>query len=139
MRFIDATVFVHAYIKPRRLLKPHEKRIKENAKSIVKRVNEGERVLTTTVHLGEIANILEDFFSIGEALKLESSVLAMDNVEVMDVSRELYMSAVPVALENRLGLNDSLASVAMEKKGVFEIYSFDKDFDKLENLKRITE
>ena len=31
MWFVDATVFVHAYIKPRRPLKPHEKRIKESA------------------------------------------------------------------------------------------------------------
>lgn len=139
MRFVDATVFIHAYIRPKRLLKPHEKRIKENAKSIVRRINEGERVLITAVHLGETANILEDFLPIGEAIKLESSILAMDNVEVMDVSRELYMGAVPVALDNGLGLNDSLASVAMEKKGVSEIYSFDKDFDRLGNLKRITE
>jgi len=139
MRFVDATVFIHAYIKPKRSLKPHEKRIKENAKSIVARINGGERVLTTTVHLGEIANILEDFLPLGEAIKLESSILATENVEIMDVSRDLYLSAVPIALDNGLGLNDSLASVAMEKKGVFEIYSFDKDFDKLEGIKRVTE
>lgn len=139
MRFIDATVFIHAYLKPRRPLKPHEERIKENAKSIVTRVNEGERVLTTAVHVGEIANLLEDFLPLNEALELESGILAAENVEIMDVSKDLYLSAAPVASDNQFGLNDALASVAMREKGVFEIYSFDKDFDKLEDIKRITE
>jgi len=34
-RFIDASVFVHAYFLPVRALKPHEERIKEGAKAIV--------------------------------------------------------------------------------------------------------
>lgn len=139
MRFIDASVFVHAYLKPRRPLKVHEKRIKENAKSILTRVNEGEPVLMTAAHVGEIANILEDFLPLQEALKLESTILAVENIEVMDVSRDLYLSAIPVSSGNRIGLNDALASIAMEKKGVSEIYSFDKDFDRLENVKRVAE
>ena len=136
MRFIDTTVFVHAYLKPRRHLKPHEERIKEGAKSILTRVSEGERVLTTVVHVGEIANILEDFLPLHKALKLESAILAAETIEIVDVSRDLYLSAVPVALANRIGLNDALASVVMGEKEISEIYSFDKDFDRLENVKR---
>ena len=131
-------MFVHAYIKPKRPLKPHEERIKKNAKTIVTRVNEGEPVFTTAVHLGEVANLLEDFLPLGEALKLESSILAAGNVEVVGISKDLYLDAVPVALDHGLGLNDALAAVVMGKKGVSEIYSFDKDFDRLEGVKRVT-
>lgn len=49
MRFVDASVFVHAYLKPKRRLKPHEMKIIESAKKIVKRINDGEEVGITVV------------------------------------------------------------------------------------------
>ena len=59
MRFVDASVFVHAFIKPKRELKPHEVKIREAAKVIVKKINEGEKVGLTVIQLAEIANIRE--------------------------------------------------------------------------------
>jgi len=47
----DASVLVHAFIKPKRKLKPHEVEIKETAKKIVSRINEGEEVGITVVQL----------------------------------------------------------------------------------------
>jgi len=35
--FINANIFVYAYLKPKRKLQPHEKTIKESAKNIVLR------------------------------------------------------------------------------------------------------
>ncbi len=70
MRFVDASVFVHAFIKPKRKLKPHEVRIKESAKAIVKRINDGEEVGITVVQLAEIANLLESYLTLKDALKV---------------------------------------------------------------------
>ena len=53
VKFIDASVFVHAYLKPKRTLKPHEAAMKEAAKQIVTRVNGGEGVVISVVNLGE--------------------------------------------------------------------------------------
>ena len=80
MRFVDASVFVHAFIKPRRELKEHEIRIKEAAKEIVKRINEGEKVAISTVHLSEIANLLEHYMPIDDALSVETFLLTARNV-----------------------------------------------------------
>ena len=49
IRFVDASVFVHAYLKPRRELRPHEILIKKRARTIVSRINQGEPVLVSTV------------------------------------------------------------------------------------------
>lgn len=138
MRFIDASVFLHAYIKPKRSLKPHEKKIRENAKKIITRVNGGEEVTITVVHLSEIANILEDFLSLDTALELESGILSRENIEITNVSADDYMTTIPIASDNKIGLNDALASLIMKNEGITEIYSFDKDFDKVESVKRIT-
>lgn len=38
MRFVDVSVFVHAFVKPKRELKQHEIEIKESAKDIVESI-----------------------------------------------------------------------------------------------------
>lgn len=139
MRFIDSNVFIHAYIKPKRRLQEHEKRIKEGAKTIIARVNNGEEAVTTTVHLGEIANLLEDFMPLETALEVVRGLLLKENIHIAETSHQDYLSALPVAEESAIGLNDALAYIIMTKKGIEEIYSFDKDFNKLEKVTRVTE
>lgn len=137
MRFVDASVFVHAYMVPRRALKPHEVEIKDRAKAIVTRIDEGELVATSVVHLGEIFNLLESHLPLDRALLLERGILARENIEVLPVSREDYVAAAMKARAKEIGLNDLLAWVLMEKAGFSEVYSFDKDFDRMDGLTRI--
>ncbi|MFW6117232.1 MAG: type II toxin-antitoxin system VapC family toxin [Thermoproteota archaeon] len=130
MRFIDSNVFIHAYINPRRKLQEHEKEIKEKAKAIVERVNKGEEVMTTTVHIGEIANLLEDFMPLQVSLEVTSSLLLKENIHTTQVSPRDCLSAIPLAEDYQVGVNDALAYLFMTQKGIQEIYSFDKDFDR---------
>ena len=139
MRFIDSNVFIHAYIKPKRKLKEHERRIKERAKAIIKSVNNGEEVLTTVVHISEIANLLEDFMPLKNVLDIVLGILLKSNIHVVEVSYEDYLTALSIAEKAVIGLSDALAYVIMLQKGVKEIYSFDKDFDKLGKTLRVTE
>ena len=88
MRFVDASVFVHAFIKPKRELKRHEVKIKESAKEIVRRINEGEEVGTTAVQVAEIANILENYLPVEDALKVEEFLLLAGNVKVYGVTKK---------------------------------------------------
>ena len=81
MRFVDASVFVHAFLKPKRKLKDHEVKIKESAKKIVKRINNGEEVGITVVQIAEIANLLESYLPLKEALKVEEFLLLVKNVK----------------------------------------------------------
>jgi predicted nucleic acid-binding protein len=85
LRFIDASVFVHAFLKPKRDLKKHEVEIKEAAKEIVKRINDGEKVATTLVQISEIANILESYMPVKMALGVEEFLLMAGNVKVYDM------------------------------------------------------
>ncbi|MCD6447962.1 MAG: type II toxin-antitoxin system VapC family toxin [Thermoplasmata archaeon] len=138
MRFVDASVFVHAFLKPKRKLKPHEIEIKESAKEIVRRINDGEEVGITVVQIVEIANLLESYLPLSEALKVEEFLLLAKNVNVFDVTKRDCLKALKISRERSAGLSDAIAYVVMMKIGVNEIYSFDSDFDKL-NVKRITE
>jgi len=85
MRFIDTTVFIYAVLKPRRELNEQEQQLKNAAKEIFKRVNEGEEVITTVVHVSEVANILEDAANLSFSISFVKDLLVKRNVRVEKV------------------------------------------------------
>jgi predicted nucleic acid-binding protein len=85
----------------------------------------------------EIANLLEAHMSLDEALVIEEFLIR--NAKLVTVNKQQYFEAIRIAKEKRVGLNDALTYVIMLKNKIYEIYSFDKDFDKLEGIKRIYE
>lgn len=139
MRFVDASVFVHAFIKPRRKLKVHEQRIKKNAKQIVKRIDSGEEIAISTVHLSEVANILEDFMPFKSALEIVTSLISKPSITLLNVTGKDCIKAVLIAQTNTIGFTDAIAYVLMSESKMKEIYSFDRDFDRAKDVKRISE
>ncbi len=138
MKLVDASVFVHAYLKPKRELKPHEVKIKESSKEIVRRINDGEEAGITVVQIAEIANLLESYLPLKDALKAVEFLLLAGNVKVYDVTKKDCLKALEIAREREVGLSDAIACVIMKEQGVGEIYSFDSDFDRLD-VRRVTE
>jgi predicted nucleic acid-binding protein len=137
--FVDANVFVYAFLKPKRKLQPHEQKIKDAAKKIVTRINEGEETVTSVVHFSEICNVLEDHLPIQEACTLEKAVLLLETIAIQDVSEEHYLKALAIAEDLQIGANDALAYVLMKEEGINRIYSFDKDFNEFKDIRTITE
>ncbi len=129
--FVDANVFVYAFLKPKRKLQPHEEKIKSAAKKIITRINEGEETATSVVHFSEICNILE------EAHMIEKGLLFLDNISIKQVTEEDYLKALAIAEDQRIGANDALAYVLMKETGLSRVYSFDKDFDQFKEIQRI--
>ena len=138
MRFIDASVFLYAYLKPKKELPKKLKKMKERAKGIIRRVDEGEKVVTTIVHLSEIANIIESKASLMKSIKVILSILNKPNIIIMDVTKSAYLEAAKCAELYGVGVNDALAYITMRNLKIREIYSFDTDFDKLKDIERIT-
>jgi predicted nucleic acid-binding protein len=137
--FVDANVFIYAFLRPTRKLQPHELSIKDAAKKIVTRINDVEKVETSVVHFSEICNVLEDHLQIGETLNIEKSLLFQENVLIREVCEEHYLKAISIAQDLEVGVNDALAYVLMKEQGLQKVYSFDKDFDKFQDIQRITE
>lgn len=138
MRFIDANVFVYAVVKPRRRVPRDIMDIKSRAKAIMKRVDEGEAVLTSVVHLSEVANVLEGYLRLEDLREYFNSVLYKENITVRAVDHELYRLANEGFIIHGIGLNDAVASIIMRRGGIEEIYSFDAHFDKIDWVKRLT-
>lgn len=138
MRFVDSSVFVHAILKPSRRLERHEVEIKERAKSILKRIEEGEKAATTVVHVSEVANILETRTTREDSWRILSALVSIRGLTLIGVTGDTYRAAVQTSSVLGVGVNDALAYIAMAGSDVNEAYSFDKHFDQLPEVTRIT-
>lgn len=136
-RFIDASVFVHAYLRPKRDLKAHERSIKTDARSIVTRINDGEAVVTSAVHLAEIANILEDWLPLTDAQTIQRGLYTRDSIRILPAGQGDLIEALALGLDVAVGTSDAMAAVLMRREGLKDIYSFDRDFDRFRDLRRV--
>jgi hypothetical protein len=128
MRFIDANVFIYAVLKPKARLPDGLLKKKTAAKDIFLRVNAGEPVTTTTVHLSEVANVLEDAAGTAFSGDLLSAILMKSTINVEPVTAGDYRESIQLAQKSSISINDALALIIMERQGIFEIYTFDRHF-----------
>lgn len=127
LRFIDSNIFIHAWIKPKRKLNEKEMTIKENSKKILQRVEKGEKVVTSVIHLSEIANLLESRMRLDKSLIYIEAIIGNRNIEIMEVDKNDLIESLEIAREYMIGLVDAVAVTIMEKLGIKEIYTQDKD------------
>ena len=139
LTYVDANVFVYAFLKPIRKLQPQEVAIKEAAKKIVARISGGEEVVTSVVHFSEVCNVIDDYLPFREALDLEKGLLLRENIQIHEVTQEDYVNAVSTSEQHHVGINDALAYVVMKKLEIAKLYSFDRHFDCFSDVERLTE
>ena len=132
MRFVDSNVLIYALLKPRKEPDGKIAEMKRKSLEILKRIQEGEAVATTVVHLSEVANVIASRNSVKMSAEFVKEFLSLKNAEVFAVSVEDYLKASLVALEKKVDVNDALAYLKMKEEGMEEIYTFDGHFRKLD-------
>lgn len=138
MRFLDANVFIYAYYKPKKQLTQKEMQMKEQAKKIITNVSQGkENVIITVVHVSEMVNILKHGMRPDQVTAIIRGLFMLDNVRILDVTRDAYFAATELGDDLKLEANDALAIDVMRLNGIREIYSFDEDFDQIEGIVRL--
>jgi len=137
LRFIDSNVFLHAYLRPNRKLTNQEQSIKDEAKAIIVRVEKGEEVAMTTVHLSEVINIIESSLGVAKSLQFLAQIVTKKTLKVHPTSIEDYGAVLPIAQEKGVGANDALAYLSMKMHKLTEIYSFDKHFNQFKDIQKI--
>ncbi|MCL4430194.1 MAG: type II toxin-antitoxin system VapC family toxin [Chloroflexi bacterium] len=129
MKFLDANIFIYAYYKPKKQLTEKEAAMKEQAKKIVSDISQGkEQVTTTVVHVSEIVNILKNGMPKDLLTHTIFGLFMLDNVTILDVTKNAYFAAVAIGEDLKLEPNDALAVDSMRQNDIAEIYSFDEHF-----------
>lgn len=137
-KFLDSSVYLHAYLKVKRELTEKELEVKKRAAIILERVDSGESVVTSVVHLSEVLNIVEARLGVQKSQHVLETILSMENISVLDVLRRDYEEALGLATRYTVSPNDALAAALCRRETISEVYSFDKHFDNIPWLRRIT-
>lgn len=130
MRFLDANIFIYAYYKPRKELSEKAKWMKEESKKILKKINDGEEIVTTVVHLSEVNNFLKKSMDMVTLQNLFLELYSLENFKIFDVRAEDYLAAIAMMAETGLDANDCLALKVMRDMDIKEMYSFDRGFER---------
>jgi uncharacterized protein len=135
MRFLDANVFIYAYYKPKKQLTEKEATMKEEAQKIIGNVSQGkEEVMTTVVHISEVVNILKNGVPKDVLTRVILGLFMLDNVTILDVTKDAYFAAVAIGEDLKLEPNDALAVDIMRQNNIAEIYSFDEHFNHVDGI-----
>jgi predicted nucleic acid-binding protein len=138
MKFLDANVFVYAYYKPKKQLSEKENQMKEQAKTIISNISKGkEDIMITVVHISEVADVLKHGMPQDQLTTIIRGLFMLDNVKIMDVTKDAYFAAVELGEDLKLEPNDALAIDMMRQNDITEIYSFDEHFNQIEAIIRL--
>ena len=134
MRFIDANIFI-------RYVTSDDPGASSIAAEIIRRLSDGrEEAFTTDVHIHETAYVLASRnlygLSHGVVAGALKQLLLIKNLKMNN--KQICLEALDVfAQYPRLDFADALAVATMHRKGITEIYSFDRDFDKVQEVTRV--
>jgi len=132
MRFVDSNVLIYALFKPKKEPDGKIAEMKRKSVEILKRIQEGEEVSTTVVHLSEVANVIASRRNERMAAEFVREFLTLRNVEVFEINGEDFLKASLLAIERDVDVNDALAYIKMREHKIEEIYTFDRHFEKMD-------
>ena len=129
MRFVDSNVFIYVLVKS-----PKDDYI--IAKRI-QRIEEGEEAVTNTAVIQEIVNWLEYNNRRREIEKLLTAINSYITMKKAEISWSDMIAAIDDM--NRYGLDfvDALTLQTMKRNNIYEIYTNDRDFDRVKWVRRI--
>ena len=130
MRFVDSNVFIYVLVKS-------PKDDYETAKRILQRIEEGEAAITNTAVVQEIVDWLEYNNKRREVEKLLTAINSYITMEKAEVSWNEMMEAISDMKKYDLDFVDALTLQTMKKNNVKEIYTNDKDFNRVKGIRRI--
>ena len=132
MRFVDANVFIYILVKS-------PKKDYEISKNILKRIENGEETATSLAVIQEVVDWLEYNNRKKEVRSFLTAVNSYLTMNKLLITWENFLAALNDVDKHNIDFVDALTIQTMLKNKITEIYSNDKDFDRVQWIKRIWE
>lgn len=129
--FVETNVFL-------RFLTRDEEKQYRSARLLFKKAKKGKiELITSALVIFETVWTLLSYYKQPKEEVIEKilSLLELPSLEVEH--KEIFQEALVVWQQNNIDFNDAFNYIWSQKKKVIAIYSYDKHFDKLPQLKRI--
>jgi predicted nucleic acid-binding protein len=132
MRFVDANVFVYVLVKS-------PQKDYEISKRILERIEKGEETATSLAIIQEVVDWLEYNSRKREVRSFLIGANSYLSMEKQNATWDDFLLALDDVDGYKIDYVDALTLQRMKKSKISEIYSNDKDFDRVEWVKRIWE
>ncbi|HYA78241.1 MAG TPA: type II toxin-antitoxin system VapC family toxin [Verrucomicrobiae bacterium] len=132
MRFVDTNVFIYIFVKS-------PQKDYEIARSILHRIQNGEEAATSLAVIQEAIDWLEynnRKVEVRDFLTALNSYLSMDK---LTIEWDNFLPSIEDMYGKQVDFVDALSLQIMKQNTITEIYSNDKDFDRVNWVKRIWE
>lgn len=129
--YVDANVIV-------RLITDDPPDLADQAAELFRRVDEGTlELVVDEIVLAETVWVLSSFygFSPGQIASTLEMFLVSDHIVTDD--KLLLLQALTLYEKKNIDFVDAMIAVKMNKRGIRDVYSFDKHFDRLESVRRL--
>ena len=130
MRFVDANVFIYVLVKS-------PKKDYEISKKILERIENGEEAATSIAIIQEVVDWLEYNNRKKEIRSFLTAINSYLTMHKLNIMWDNFLPALEEMYANQIGFVDSLTLQIMKQNKISEIYSNDKDFDRINWTKRI--
>lgn len=132
MRFVDANVFIYV------LVKSPEKDY-QISQRILKRIENGEETATSLAVIQEVVDWLEYNNRKKEVRSFLTAANSYLTMNKLNTTWDDFLTALNDVDEHNIDFVDALTLRTMKKNKINEIYSNDKDFDRVKSIERIWE
>ncbi len=132
MRFVDANVFIYVLVKS-------PKKDYEISRGILERIEAGEETATSLPIIQEVVDWLEYNNRKKEIHSFLTAINSYISMEKLGVSWDDFLPAMDDVIKHGIDFVDALTLQEMKKRKITQIYSNDKDFDRVDWVKRIWE
>lgn len=132
MRFIDTNVLL-------RYLTGDDERKARRVLALLKRVERNEeRVATSSFVVFETVFTLEKYYGVARerAASLVLSLVELPGLQLEN--KEVFRTALSLYAVTRISFADAYNASLMRRTGLKEIYTYDRDFDSLEGITRMS-
>ena len=130
-RFIDTNIFL-------RFLTADIPEQAQRCAALIQRIRDGvETVEVSSLAAAEIVWTLERFYKLSkeQVASKVSSLLKLKGLRI--ANKAIFLEALSLFTEKNISFTDAYIAAQMKRANQNEIYSYDRDFDRIEQIKRL--
>ena len=127
-RFVDTNIFLY-------VIQAHEE-FGKTSLEILKRIDKGELAITSHINILEVCWWLEMHDQVERIEEQLKRIRAVLNLGIVPLEFHDFISASRLRRTSQVHFNDCLMVSVMNRMGIKEIYSNDRDFDLFRGIRR---
>ncbi len=131
MRFLDTNIFI------RFLTDDVPEKADACEKIFKKAVEKEETLFTTDLVIAEIVWVLESFYELPKKEVQDKVEKILNTPNLICPHKDLILSALVLYSEKNIDYIDACNSLILKEKGIEELYSYDKHYDRIDWLTRL--